>query len=188
MKTELYSVSKIFTERLLRIPDYQRGYAWTNKQLKEYWSDINQLESGHNHYVGVLTLETVPFEKYQYWSDDLWIIESKCYEPHFIVDGQQRLTTTIILIQAILESIDVEVLNYTSLDDIKKKYIFESKDGGISRSYLFGYVSDNPSYEFLKQKIFNEPSESCNPIQETIYTNNLKSAKDFFLEKLSDMD
>ncbi|ENO1823948.1 DUF262 domain-containing protein [Vibrio parahaemolyticus] len=188
MKTELYSVSKIFTERLLRIPDYQRGYAWTNKQLKEYWSDINQLESGHNHYVGVLTLETVPIEKYQYWSDDLWIIESKCYEPHFIVDGQQRLTTTIILIQAILESIDVEILNYTSLDDIKKKYIFESKDGGISRSYLFGYVSDNPSYEFLKQKIFNEPSESCNPIQETIYTNNLKAAKDFFLEKLSDMD
>lgn len=53
MKTELYSVSKIFTERLLRIPDYQRGYAWTKKQLKDFWGDLQQIEKGHNHYVGV---------------------------------------------------------------------------------------------------------------------------------------
>ncbi|MCD9524838.1 DUF262 domain-containing protein, partial [Photobacterium carnosum] len=99
MKTELFSISKIFTERLLRIPDYQRGYAWTDKQLKDYWSDIMQLEVGHNHYVGVLTLEDAPTSNPREWEDDLWIIESKCYEPYYVVDGQQRLTTTIILIQ-----------------------------------------------------------------------------------------
>lgn len=48
MKTELYSVSKIFTERLLRIPDYQRGYAWKIKQLKDYWNDLIQLENDKN--------------------------------------------------------------------------------------------------------------------------------------------
>lgn len=60
MKTDLFSVSKIFTERLLRIPDYQRGYSWSEKQLKDYWADLVQLESGKNHYIGVLTLEDVP--------------------------------------------------------------------------------------------------------------------------------
>ena len=129
MKNELYSISKIFTERLLRIPDYQRGYAWTERQLKDYWIDIDQLEVGNNHYFGVLTLETVDKKKYNKWDDDLWIIESKSYEPNYVVDGQQRLTTTIILIQAIIESLDEnKKLNYTSAEDIRKKFIFESKD------------------------------------------------------------
>lgn len=184
MKTELYSISKIFTERLLRIPDYQRGYAWTNKQLKDFWNDIEQIEVGHNHYVGVLTLEDVDKEKSESWRDDFWIIESKSYEPFFIVDGQQRLTTTVILIQCILESIGDHDLNYTSSSEIRKKFIYESKDGGISRSYLFGYEVDNPSYEFLKKEIFGEASDNQNTMQETIYTNNLKNAREFFLSRL----
>lgn len=187
MKNELFSISKIFTERLLRIPDYQRGYAWTEKQLKEFWADVSQLDIGKNHYVGVLTLEDVSDLDNKWWSDDLWIIESKCYEAHYIVDGQQRLTTIIVLIQSILEHCKELDLNYTTPDEIRKKFIYESKDGGISRSYLFGYVVDNPSYEFLKQKIFCEPSEDSYSIQETIYTNNLIFAKNFFNEKLSNM-
>jgi uncharacterized protein with ParB-like and HNH nuclease domain len=185
MKTELFSISKIFTERLLRIPDYQRGYAWTDKQLKDYWSDIMQLEVGHNHYVGVLTLEDAPTSNPKEWEDDLWIIESKCYEPYYVVDGQQRLTTTIILIQCLIEISEGKVLNYSNTCDIKKKFIYESKDEGISRSYLFGYAVDNPSYEFLKREIFGEKSDDHSAIEETIYTNNLAYAKKFFLEKIS---
>lgn len=188
MKTELYSVSKIFTERLLRIPDYQRGYAWTKKQLKDFWSDIQQLEKGHNHYVGVLTLEDVEKDKYSKWDDDEWIIESKNYEPHYVVDGQQRLTTTVILIQCILEAIGDSEINYTNPNEIRKKFIYESKDGGISRSYLFGYEVDNPSYEFLKQKIFCELSDNQPNVQETIYTNNLLIAKEYFKEQLYSLD
>lgn len=44
MKTELQSLSKMFTEKLFRIPDYQRGYAWTAKQVKDFWSDLVQLK------------------------------------------------------------------------------------------------------------------------------------------------
>ncbi|PSV56680.1 DUF262 domain-containing protein [Photobacterium sp. GB-3] len=184
MKTELYSISKIFSERLLRIPDYQRGYAWQDRHLKDYWNDLIQLEQGKNHYVGVLTLETVKDETYSGWKDDLWIISSKNYEPYFIVDGQQRLTTSIILIQSILEVIGDDVLNFTSSDDIRKKFIYETKPDGISGSYLFGYDADNPSYEFLKRKIFNDKSVYQNVVQETIYTNNLTNAKNFFIDKL----
>ncbi|WP_295456094.1 DUF262 domain-containing protein [uncultured Thiodictyon sp.] len=81
MDNQLLTLSKIFTERLFRIPDYQRGYAWTEKQLKDFWNDIQQLESNNNHYIGVLTLETVSREIYQHWDDDLWIIDAKSYQP-----------------------------------------------------------------------------------------------------------
>lgn len=188
MKTDLFSISKIFTERLLRIPDYQRGYAWSEKQLKDYWTDLIQLESGKNHYIGVLTLEDVPNDIVDTWEDDQWIIKAKNYAPFYVVDGQQRLTTTIILIQAITESIRNGVkLNFTTVDDIKKKYLFDSKDEGVSRSYIFGYEKDNPSYEYLKTKIFLEKTTSSYRAQETIYTHNLEYAKKFFIDKLSKM-
>jgi len=188
MDNQLLTLSKIFTERLFRIPDYQRGYAWTEKQLKDFWSDIQQLDSKANHYTGVLTLETVSPEQYNLWSDDLWIIDNKSFQPFYVVDGQQRLTTSIVLIQCIIESMaDGEVLNFTSKQDIQKRFVFDSKDGGISRSYAFGYERDNPSYEFLKTKIFCEHSPSSRE-EETIYTQNLASAKVFFSELIEGME
>lgn len=188
METTLLTLSKIFAEKLFRIPDYQRGYAWTEKQLKDFWSDLEQLDLGKNHYVGVLTLERVDKKIYERWDSDKWIINSKNYDPYYIVDGQQRLTTAIILIETITESIDKgEELNYTTVDDIRRKFIYESKDKGFSRSYIFGYEKDNPSYEYLKTKIFQEKSEENYIEQETIYTYNLESARQFFLKQLASL-
>lgn len=188
MKTQLLSLSKIFTERILRIPDYQRGYAWSEKELRDFWNDLVQLEDNKNHYTGVLTLEDVTEQITKQWHDDIWVINSKNYAPYYVVDGQQRLTTAIILVQAIIEYVPQnQKLNFTPIEEIQKKFIFETKDEGISRSYLFGYEKDNPSYEFLKTKIFKEKSDSSLPIQETIYTHNLEFAKKFFTDNLTEM-
>ncbi len=187
MDNQLLTLSKIFTERLFRIPDYQRGYAWTEKQLRDFWNDIEQLEAGHNHYTGVLTLENVTETVFQKWEDDYWIIQSKSYQPFFVVDGQQRLTTAIMLIQVILERLSPsDKLNFTDRGDIQRKFIFDSKNNGISRSYIFGYEKDNPSYEYLKTKIFCERSSSDQP-QETVYTQNLARAKRFFTERVASL-
>jgi uncharacterized protein with ParB-like and HNH nuclease domain len=186
MQTELYSLSKIFTENLFRIPDYQRGYSWGETQLKHYWTDIVLLDPGRDHYTGVLTLEEVEPQTTGRWSDDLWIITSKRYRPYYVVDGQQRLTTSLILLQCILERAGPEVeLNYSSIEEIRKKYIFESRDKGISRSHIFGYEKDNPSYEYLKTRIFMESSDDHSTGEDTIYTHNLIAAKLFFKEHLA---
>lgn len=188
MQNDLVSISKIFTESLYRIPDYQRGYSWGGRQLKEFWADLEQLDQGKNHYTGVLTLEAVAESEYNQWGDDLWIIKSKRYSPYFVVDGQQRLTTIVVFLQCVIERLgENEEVNYTGKNDIRKKFIFESKGGGISRSYIFGYQKDNPSAEFLKTDIFLEASENHRPPEDTIYTNNLQVARDYFSEKLKGM-
>jgi uncharacterized protein with ParB-like and HNH nuclease domain len=185
MQFELKSLSKIFSETIFRIPDYQRGYSWETKHLKDFWNDLIQLPLGKSHYTGVLTLEPVLADDYTKWIDDVWIIKSKQYQPLYVVDGQQRLTTAVVLLQSILQCMGEEdVINYTTKAEIKKKYIFESKDKGISRSYIFGYETDNPSHEFLKQSIYEEQSELHSLPESTIYTANLASAKVFFMEKL----
>jgi Protein of unknown function DUF262/Protein of unknown function (DUF1524) len=188
MQTDLFSVSKLFTEALYRIPDYQRGYAWGSRQLKDFWSDLEQLEVGHNHYIGVLTLEDVPSHDVARWEDDRWIIEAKRFTPYYVVDGQQRLTTIIIFLQSLIERLKpTDQVNYTSTTEIRKKFIYESRDEGISRSYIFGYERDNPSYEFLKTQIFQERSDAHALPEETIYTHNLRISKAYFAEKLKDL-
>ncbi len=193
---QLTNLKTVFKNRLFRIPDYQRGYAWKLRQYADFWDDLISLGNGKNHYTGVLSLEGVSKAHWEQWTDDRWIIENKGYEPFFVVDGQQRLTTCIILIQAIIEEAlllpentypddkkeDFELLD-TKISDIKKDFIFNQRTGSIIRSYIFGYEKDNPSYEFLKTKVFNEESTS-NLGQETLYTQNLENAKTFFKENI----
>lgn len=189
MKDELQTLSKLFSERLFRIPDYQRGYAWNENQLDDFWSDIQQLSGNDNHYTGVVTLEAAPQENVKLWEEDQWIINSRRYEPLYIVDGQQRLTTSIIAISCIANILerDDDELNFTSKKDILRKYVFDRKSGGPSRSYIFGYERDNPSYEYLKTEIFGEDSASDRS-EQTIYTHNLSTAKRFFEGKLKDLN
>ena len=148
----LSSLAKIFSEKIYRIPDYQRGYAWTLKEVEDFWNDLCRLEMKKNHYVGVLTLEPTKKIYFDKWIEDTWIIEYKSYEPFYIVDGQQRITTAIILIVAMLKVMkerNIDSLNFTSYDEICRKYIYESKDGNINQTYIFGYENDNPSYAYL---------------------------------------
>jgi uncharacterized protein with ParB-like and HNH nuclease domain len=184
LKTELITVSRIFTESLYRIPDYQRGYAWGLEQLADFWLDLEQLGADAKHYTGVLTLEEVPEQIWTGWDKDSWIIKSRRFKPYFVVDGQQRLTTIVVLLTVLLELERPAHLNFTSRDDVRRKYIYDSKPEDAARSYIFGYAKDNPSYEFLKTQIFLEPSEVHLPFEQTIYTKNLQQAKDFFQEKV----
>ncbi|MCL1088965.1 DUF262 domain-containing HNH endonuclease family protein [Shewanella profunda] len=184
----LQSLNDIFERRILRIPDYQRGYAWSTLQLTDFWEDIIQLDPARVHYTGVITLEPVKAKLWQKWQQDEWIIEGVGFKPFYVVDGQQRLTTSMILIQAILESVDVSVqLNYQSLESIRKQYILFKADDGQRESFIFGYEKDNPSDEYLKTTIFGEHSHS-NLHQETLYTQNLLTAKNYFKKQLSNLE
>ena len=139
MNDQLKSISKLFSENLFRIPDFQRGFAWTKKEVEEFWNDLMRLKCGKNHYVGVLTLEKVNPNKFNTWLDDLWIINSKRYNPFYIVDGQQRLTTSIILIACIVEVMinkQVDKLNFTSRDKIIERFLYEEKDETSNKTFL----------------------------------------------------
>lgn len=178
----LKSVVDIFERKVFRIPDYQRGYAWEERQLEDFWEDIRNISDSKIHYTGVLTLERVEKQICSKWDDDKWLIEGKGFTPYFVVDGQQRLITIVILLKVIIDKLSKEeTLNYDSKDEITSKYIFQSRDQGVSRSYIFGYEKDNPSYEFLKTRIFEETSNTNQNI-ETLYTANLERAKIYFYE------
>lgn len=191
---ELESLKSIFKDRIFKIPDYQRGYAWTKKQLKDFWEDLVNLPSDRFHYTGLLSLKKVERNIWTNWNDEKWLVDDRGFRPFHIVDGQQRLTTFVIFIQAISELLkDIEdnrdkkedeiYLGSYSLKAIKEEYlVIEKPPQFIIRTYKFGYEVDNPSFKFLRHRIFQEPNSGT--ILETFYTLNIENAKNFFKENL----
>ena len=183
---DLVSLSQLFDKRIYRIPDYQRGYAWTDSQLEDFWDDLNNLTEDRYHYTGMLSLKQLDKSIWEKWYEERWIIKDKGYSAFHVVDGQQRLTTFIILVNSIIKfakAHKIEYLNGDDLDDIRSRYIIEEKKPDrINKAFKFGYESDNPSFEFLRYRILEEGKSGS--LQETFYTLNLEKAKQFFDKNL----
>lgn len=187
-ETKLCSLNEIFNERFFRIPDFQRGYSWENSQLEDFWNDLINLKAGKSHYTGLLTIEPILRENIEgsdKWKDDLWLFERN-FKAYYLIDGQQRLTTSIILINEILSFIkDGDDIFFNSKDYWVNKFLYQSYKNEY-KSYVFGYEKDNPSDEFFKTKILKQKSSGADKYPEnTLYTMNLENAKLFFKEKLS---
>ena len=191
---ELQSLDDIFTKRIFRIPDYQRGYAWGEKQLTEFWEDLISLGNHRSHYTGVISIKEVSDTTWCSWNDEKWLIEGRKFKPHYVVDGQQRLTTVSIFLQCLIEAVqhhpsneklsENEIfLGQYPLKEIKEKYIvIQEPKNRVIKTYKFGYDSDNPSFDFLRHKVFGEPDAGS--LKETFYTLNLENAKSFFKENV----
>lgn len=188
---KLQSLTEIFNEKFFRIPDFQRGYSWEINQLQDLWEDLINLKSNKVHYTGLLTVEPIVkanVEKIEKWQDDIWLME-RDLSAYYLIDGQQRLTTSIILINEILNKFkDDEGINFQNKEYWKSKFLFQEY-GDAYKSYIFGYEKDNPSDEYFKTKILKQESSSADKVPEqTLYTSNLENAKDFFSEKLENME
>ena len=88
---ELKSLNAIFDGKLFRIPDYQRGYAWQQKQLTDFWNDLLNLPNdGRAHYTGVLTLKRISGlqEAQAILGGDSWLVKQDNM-PCYVVDGSK---------------------------------------------------------------------------------------------------
>lgn len=192
------SLDSLFKEKIFRIPDYQRGYAWQKSQLKDFWEDLINLSGNRSHYTGVLTLKEVRSNDIGDSDNEYWLVEDHSYKMYHIVDGQQRLTTFVIFLQAFIDFVkqlddyvgkeerEIYITDSLNLEAVSSKYLFKVKPtGDCYRTYKFGYTVDNPSYEYLRYKIFDE--DGFGSIEETFYTLNLKNAKRYFYEQLEEL-
>jgi hypothetical protein len=181
----LKSIHAIFTNRILRIPSYQRGYSWANSalitgknaselkhikgQLMDLWNDIVNIPEGKWHYTGLLTLVEVSTPEYT------WLPNHKQYA---IVDGQQRITSILILIAVIIEQAHRLQFELGVRDgDALFQYLYIQKAG--LNANIFGYDQDNPSDKFFRKHILNMDIIEDDS-GESAYTENLINSKTFF--------
>ncbi|MFS4431399.1 DUF262 domain-containing protein [Chryseobacterium sp. S90] len=171
---------KVFNLGFFRIPDYQRGYSWTDKQLTELWDDLDEIQEINGelkkHYTGTIFLEKTKSIEHERWIDDDFF---------FVVDGQQRLTTISILL--------FELLRYETGYSNKTKellvdtFLHVKSETGNSRVERFGYQETDKNYQFLYRVIFEDQNILIPTAQTNLYSKNLSYAKAFFRERLENL-
>lgn len=178
---DMLSLSELFTNKIFRIPDYQRGYAWEKQQVEDFWNDLMLLHVDKEHYTGMLSLQEIrPKLEAPNYLDCIDLRDS--HKIFHVVDGQQRLTTSMLLINQI---INIDYSKYSSIkftasyiQNVRSKYIKNNK------CYIFGYEVDNPSFVFLKN-LFGEANQTS--IKESKYTRNLQNASNIFKNNLQQL-
>ena len=112
---ELVSLEGIISGNFFKIPDYQRGYSWEERQLEDLRKDI----------------ETLYAKNYKHFTGTIVATEIGNNSLFYIVDGQQRLTTLIILLNEankILNSKAIEETYIKRGDFGREKYVIETNE------------------------------------------------------------
>ena len=158
---ELKPITHFFNKKIYCVPSYQRGYSWEEKQIFDLLADIDHaIKLNSLHYTGTITIHS------QSTTEKIGLNN---YEIFHIVDGQQRLTTLILILSYILKELKN---NLETADDAKEKentYIISKG------SYLFRYEIDKVSENYFRSLILE--NENLSSLEENLYTRNLLNAK-----------
>ena len=113
------------------IPIYQRNYSWTETQCRQLWADLLRAgrdESINAHFIGSIV----------YVERGLSNVVQQ--EALLVIDGQQRLTTSTLLINALAEHFDAngidELLDVFSARKLRHYYLLNPDEDGERRYKL----------------------------------------------------
>ena len=148
------------------IPIYQRTYSWTRKECQQLLDDI--FRAGENnqvkaHFVGSF----VYIEKGLY--------SATAHSPLMVIDGQQRLTTITLLLEALARRIgDAEPLEGFTAEKIRRYYLIDDREDGDDRFKLLLTQTDKETLLAIVQQQ-EIPAETSVRIAENL---------DFFVEAI----
>jgi len=83
------AIAHVLSDRVLSVPIYQRSFAWTEDEVRDYWGDL---------------IDTFRGQEQEYFIGNLVFSDEDAVDGTLaIIDGQQRLATTLMLLAAIRE-------------------------------------------------------------------------------------
>ncbi|MCX0410371.1 DUF262 domain-containing HNH endonuclease family protein [Clostridium perfringens] len=168
VKAKEYYIKDLLSNKFLfEIPDYQRAYSWTKENLKQLvediWESVELNKARGNK----------EFDQYEPYFLGSIVLCSKEYKDdgcgiYDVIDGQQRLTSIIMLIAAIRDLIDNEEYKKVLSDLIYQKPnvlmgIKESirvKARGKEEEFFKKYILTNGGTELVKDLDMEEISEA----------------------------
>ena len=169
MDGTLVSLNGLLTgNQVFDIPVYQRGYAWERKNLEDLWEDLYFLDPSKKHYFGTVLLKD---------SGKTARTRLAALSRFDVIDGQQRLTTVLILLREIISQLK-EVSGNELRGDVyalERSYL---KDGG---HYKLNPLGDDR--EFFHHVVIDDHNFLIDATT-THSQRRLAEAKAFFRERL----
>lgn len=178
LNSNLIKLGSFLGNEKLFIPEYQRGYSWEETQLDDFWIDLVQIyeeNTRDEHFLGQVVIH-----------------KNKEDGKRYIIDGQQRISTTIILLD-ILRTKFKEIADSTNnndanddAEDINTKYIgrvSESKReqylsmGGVDKEFFINYIQARGPIDYSDRKFEKKRLRPSNY--------NIFYASKFFEDKVS---
>ncbi|RKV19835.1 hypothetical protein DD748_07915 [Helicobacter pylori] len=164
---ELLNLDGVIEKGVFEIPSYQRGYAWQERQLKDFWNDLEHVSKLGDkfHYMHSLTLRKS--------DDDFGDIDFE------IIDGQQRLATSLILLGLLAKItqnkdpkyslINLELVlsyKYYGLNEAFRAITEEEDLEKFKTSFYAKNLIE--AYEFFQEKIRNLPNTTLNKLLDAL--------------------
>ena len=132
------------------IPIYQRTYSWSEDECRQLWSDI--LRAGSNDAIGVHFIGSIVYI-------EQGLNQVVHQAPLLVIDGQQRLTTLTLLIEALARALgDSEPVEGFSAAKLRHYYLSNSLESGDRFFKLLLSQTDNASLKAVVKNI-DQPKE-----------------------------
>jgi hypothetical protein len=177
-----HTVEKLFSGRLFSVPDYQRGYAWEEVHLDAFLEDLDLLPEGRHHYTGTVVLHRRDSHPDgQVPGPTEWDRSGSGYERFDIVDGQQRLTTVVLLLDSIRRELASQPEHAALADGTVSSYIRVPKPSG---EWLYKLRLNADTTRFWMESILADspgPEPARNASEKR-----LQDAQDYFSRYLKD--
>lgn len=127
------------------IPIYQRTYSWTEKECRQLWDDV--LRAGLNDNISVHFIGSVV-----YIEKGLFQVMNQ--PPLLVIDGQQRLTTITLLLEALARQLgDTEPLDGFSAKKLRSYYLLNPlEDGDRGYKLLLTQTDKDTLLALVQQK------------------------------------
>ena len=126
------------------IPVYQRTYSWTERECRQLWDDI--LRTGNDdqvdaHFVGSIV----------YIEESVFHVAMQ--PPLLVIDGQQRLTTTMLILEALARHLsDEEPVDGFTARKLREYYLLNPLEENDRRFKLVLTQTDNASLHALVEQ------------------------------------
>ena len=105
-RPDYFTLDELLSKRLFCIPPYQRAYSWHRRQRNDMFNDIENLKGNPDGFHFMATVVGLRRASRLIGADRYNVIE--------VVDGQQRLTTLVLLLKSIEQK-----LKYSHPDNAK---------------------------------------------------------------------
>lgn len=166
MEVQAVSVNQVFlSNRILKIPFFQRGYVWNESNWKQFFDDIANIAS--------MTVGDEEPEVYFLGSIIIKNTGMKGKQQYDVIDGQQRLTTIVIFMKALC-------LAMGRPDLFTRDFIRMSLDDKIEPILITNYYNQQVYNNIINLEVLHrEPIESDNRMADAFayFANRILDAK-----------
>lgn len=163
--------------KIIAVPNYQRAYSWETDCSNKSPKQVNTFLSDLLNYVN--SLSSTPY----YFGH--FLFEEKGENGYAIIDGQQRLTTTVIFLSALYKRLK-EIRNIEKVEDFDDD-LYISYCNTIKQRSQYRFSTVDYDNQMFRDYVIDQTSNDRSDI-DTLSKARIADAFDYFKARLADIE